>query len=252
MPPGVKGRHEIDASGRSTRASEITDKNFTVSPKIALAPTEGHVGTDLSVSGSGFAGGKRVTITYDGIEGGTATTDDEGSFSDVSFSVPQSKHGEHELKATDASGNSETATFVMESKAPPKPTLSLPVDGSRVGFIGKVTPAFEWSAVTDESGVSYTLQVASSENFTAPEVSVTGLTQASYTLTKEKALPYGAYYWRVKAMDGAQNEGEWSSIQSFHSGLLPLWACIAIIVLVVVLIGFLVYFFVIRKRAYYD
>ena len=253
IPASTKGVHKIDASGSSTSAATISDKNFTVSPKMTLSPTEGHVGTTLTLSGSGFAGGKRVTITYDASETGTATTNDKGSFSDISFSVPKSIHGNHEVKATDAGGNSVTATFVMESEAPAKPMLNSPANGSRAGFIGKVTPTFEWSSnVTDPSGVSYSLQIAKSDNFTTPVVSVTGLSGSSYTLTEEQALPHGTYYWRVKAIDGAQNDSGWTTAYSFKSGILPLWACIVIIALIVVLIGALFYFFVGRRGRYYN
>jgi hypothetical protein len=251
IPPSTKGNHKIDASGSSTSAATISDKNFTVSPQITLTPTEGHVGTELSVSGNGFAASKRVTITYDGTEVGSATSDATGSFSGISFPAPPSIHGNHEVKATDAQGNTITANFSMESTAPPTPRLISPADESRVGFIGKVAPTFEWSDVTDPSGVSYNLQIATSENFANP-LAFSGLTATSYTLAEEQALPQGNYYWRVKAIDGAQNEGNWTVPYSFKAGLLPLWAFIVIIVLVVGLIGGLVYFFVGRRGKYYD
>jgi hypothetical protein len=138
----------------------------------------------------------------------------------------------------------------MESDPPPTPTLISPANESRVGFIGKVAPTFEWSNVTDPSGVSYNLQIATSESFTKGVITKT-LSEASYTLTSGEALPYGTYYWRVKAVDGAQNEGSWSAPYSFKAGLLPLWAFIVIIVLIVALIAGLVYFFVGRRGRYY-
>ncbi|GAI50993.1 unnamed protein product, partial [marine sediment metagenome] len=100
----------------------------------------------------------------------------------------------------DTSGNTVSMNFVMESISPAKPTLTTPANGIRLGFIGKQTPTFQWSAVTDPSGVSYKLQIASDPGFVSlvvPEVS--GLTEASYTLPQGQALPYGDYYWRVKA-----------------------------------------------------
>jgi len=61
-------------------------------------------------------------------------------------------------------------------------------------------------------------------------------------------LPFGTYYWRGKAVDGALNDGGWSASSSFKAGLLPTWALIVVIVLAVVLIGALVYVLIIRDR----
>jgi len=158
---------------------------------------------------------------------------------------------DHPVEATDTAGNSAITNFIMESVSPPIPVLTKPADGSRAGFVGKVTPAFEWSAVTDPSGVSYNLEIATSEDFTEPLVAVTGLTGANYTLPDDEALAYGTYYWRVTAIDGARNDSGWTAPYSFRSGFFPLWASIATIVLIVVLIGFLVYVFAIKRRRYY-
>ena len=251
VPPSTQGTHKIDAYGSSTSASVISDKNFTVISRIMLVPTEGHVGTNLSVSGTGFAAVTSVSITYDGVQQAAPTTDNKGSFSNVSFGAThtQSVHTvNHPVAATGA----EPVNFIMESTPPAVPALTSPANGSRVGLVGKICPTFEWSAVTDPSGVSYRLQVASDENFSSlAATEVSGLTEASYTLPEEQALPYGVYYWRVKAIDGAQNDSGWAALYSFKAGLLPLWAFIAIVALIVVVIGALVYFFGIRRRGRY-
>ena len=66
-----------------------------------------------------------------------------------------------------------------------------------------------------------------------------------------EALPYGTYYWIVQAIDGADNKSGWTAARSFRAGLLPLWAFILAIVVIVGAIGTLVYFFVFRKRIHY-
>jgi len=121
-----------------------------------------------------------------------------------------------------------------------------------VGLFGKQTATFTWSAATDDSGVSYSLQIGTSADFAQVLISKTGLTEVTYTLTGAEALGYGSYYWRVKAIDGAQNASDWTTAYSFKSALLPLWAFIAIVALIVVLIGSLVFVFGIRKRAPFD
>lgn len=331
VPPSAKGKYKIDAYGRYTSATTINDKYFTISPKVTLTPAEGHVGTSLSVSGSGFAGSKSVTIKYNATQIATTTSNSKGSFSasfsapkglygehtvtardalankasanfttvrpkvmltpsegyvgisvtfsgedfapnqavtikyndiqiatttsdskgclTATFSAPESMHGNHTVTAADALGNTGSADFVMESNPPAKPTPSSPANGSRIGFIGSHAPAFRWTAVTDPSGLSYKLQVASDQGFVSlvvPEIS--GLTEASYTLPEGQALPYGIYYWRVKAIDGAQNDSGWTAAYSFQSGLLPTWAFIVIIIVIVVLIAALVYLLSIRRR----
>jgi hypothetical protein len=194
---------------------------------------------------------------YEGSQKATAETNDKGSF-DVSFLVPESQHGGRPVTAGDAVGNNATAIFTMESASPDTPALISPPDGSRVGFIGKVRPTFVWSAVSDDSGVRYSLQIATSANVTAtgefvddPIFSVEGLVGTNYTLNATEALSYGTYYWIVQAVDRAENESGWTAARSFHAGLLPLWAFILIIIAIVVLIGALVYFFVRRRGIHY-
>jgi hypothetical protein len=120
-----------------------------------------------------------------------------------------------------------------------------------VGLIGRVKPTFEWSAVSDDSGVYYSLQIATSANITASSVvvSVTGLTGTSYTLPSP--LSYGTYYWTVQAVDGAENGSGWTAARSLRAGLIPLWAFITIITAAAVGIIALVRFLLRRRGVYY-
>ncbi len=81
--------------------------------------------------------------------------------------------------------------------------------------------------LTDPSGVTYTLQIASDASFTSANstslVLERGkLTATEYTLTPEEKLEptkKGApYYWGVRAIDNASNIGGWSTVQEFHIG----------------------------------
>jgi hypothetical protein len=79
------------------------------------------------------------------------------------------------------------------------------------------TPTLDWGDVSDVSGVTYQLQIDDSLDF-APlslVLSKPALTASGYTLTAGEALPAGAYYWRVRAVDGAGNESAWSMVPSF-------------------------------------
>jgi hypothetical protein len=254
VPEMSTGEYSVTAEGEYTK--DVDELSFEIEPGLVLSPDEGHVGTELTVTGRGFATDEDVYIMYDDIQIATDKTNPEGSF-EVRFTVPESKHGERPVTVEDDEENEATAAFTMESDPPDTPELISPSDGRRVGFIGSVRPTFEWSEVSDDSGVYYSLQIADSENVTGtrgfvdPIFSIDGLVGTNYTLNATQALSYGTYYWIVQAVDGAENESGWTEAYSFRAGLLPLWAFIVIIVLIVALIGFLVYFFVIRKRIYY-
>jgi len=265
VPPGVKGSYKVDASGKYTKDTEVDDVIFKVAPGVKLTPatsstSPGYVGQTITVTGGGFDPGISITIVY-GNQTASAQTTTEGNFPATGSITFEAKgtHGEQEVVVKD-NLNHELAntTFFMEQDAPAAPEPLSPVNGTGVGFVGKVTPTFKWSNVTDPSGIaSYDLQISTnSTNFTAPVVSlsipsenVTSVDDTiAYTLLKEYALSSGTYYWKLRAIDGAGNEGGWTAVQAFYTGHLPSWAFIVIIGLVVVGIGALVYFFVIKPR----
>jgi len=106
----------------------------------------------------------------------------------------------------------------MESKAPPAPALLSPEDGAKA----EAKAHFDWEGVDDPSGITYTLQVATKDSFTASFLVLEreGLTDSKYAITPEEELEPASreapYYWRVKAIDGASNESEWSAVSSFY------------------------------------
>jgi len=253
VPQMPTGTYIVTAEGEQT--TDVNELSFEIEPGLVLSPDEGHVGMNLTVTGGGFATNKNVVIKYDGSKVETVRTNTEGSF-DIDFLVPESRHGARNVTAEVGGETEATATFTMEADPPNTPELISPPEDDRVGFIGKVRLTFEWSAVSDDSGVRYSLQIATSANvtvtgFTDPIVSISNIVGTNYTLEKTEALPYGTYYWIVQAVDGAENESGWTAARSFRAGLLPLWAFIVIIVAIVAGIGAAVYFFVIRRRIYY-
>jgi hypothetical protein len=257
VPEMPAGEHSVTAEGDQTGKEDVGVISFELEPDIALSCTEGYVGTNLTVTGHGFAANEDVNIIYDGGSVATAETNHQGSF-ETSFPVPKSQFGEHQVAAGYSGENRASAIFTMESNHPDRPRLISPSNGSRIGLMGSETPTFEWSAVSDDSGVHYRLQVATSDDITAtgefvePIISIPGLTATTYTLNETQALPLDRYYWIVKAVDEAQNESGWSAPHSFRVGLLPLWALIIIIVAIVVLISAAIRAAVVRRTIYYD
>ena len=256
VPEMPAGEHSVTAEGDQTRQQDVGELSFEVESDIALSLYEGHVGLNLTVTGHGFAASGNVNIMYDGGAVGTAQTSSQGSF-EISFPVPESQHGQHQVAAGYAGENRATAVFTMESNHPDPPVPVSPSNNGRVGLIGRATPKFEWSPVSDDSGVHYRLQIAASANVTAngfitPITSKEGLAGTNYMLNATEALPQGTYYWTVQAVDGAQNESPWTSPRPFRVGLLPMWGFALVIVAIVVLIGALIRALVRRRAIYYD
>ena len=263
IPAAAMGTHEIDAEGEDTDSSDIENVEFEVEPSLTMEPTSGNVGTEIEVSGHGLPASTSVTVTYDGVTKGTGTTTSDGTLAGFSFAAThtQSVHtADHTVTATFDS-TTLNLVYTMESTAPAKPVPSSPANDTRIGILGKQTPTLTWSIVDDPSGVNYALQISATPDFSQVLISKTGLVaqgsalivsasgpEMSYTLTETEALPFGTYYWRVKAVDGALNDSGWSASSNFKAGLLPTWALIVIIVLAAVLVGALIYVLIIRDR----
>ncbi|MBA7654317.1 hypothetical protein ES703_62194 [subsurface metagenome] len=145
----------------------------------------------------------------------TVPTDANGTF-ESTFNVPVSKSGNRIITVSDEVSTKYLA-FTVETDAPAKPVLLLPASASAV----KAEAYFYWQNVYDSSPpVTYSLQVASDGNFASMVLEKEGLTGSEYALTGDERLAAvkreAPYYWRVKAIDGADNEGEWSSARLFY------------------------------------
>jgi hypothetical protein len=232
VPPVTSGNYDVTASDGTTTASAV----FTVTTSLEISPTTGNVGSSITVRGTGFTG--TIVIKYDDTTMATTRADANGNFA-IAFSAPASRHGQHTISASDAINTLET-TFIMESNPPPTPQLVSPENGLRQGS----RPTFVWGAVSDPSGVTYTLQIAPDGSFVTLLLEKRGLTQPQYTLAGEEALRATdsdvPYYWRVRAVDGAENESNWAAARSFYVRYLPIWALIVIIVVVSVVVAVLV------------
>jgi len=214
VPSLVNGTYKVKASDG---VNELA-LDFTILITASCSPTTGNVGTPLTVSGTGFVAGGTLTVKYDTTGVATDTVETDGTFS-VTFNAPASPGGTYTITATDGI-NTRQFTFTMESTPPPMPQPLLPHADS---IIQEETPLyFDWEDVEDPSGVTYTLQIASDINFTSLALKKEGLTTSEYTLTEQERktlVPIegekAVYYWQVKAIDDASNEGKWSGTGSF-------------------------------------
>ncbi len=225
---------------------------FTIAATVELSETAGNVDTALTLSGTSFLPGASISIRYDSAEVTTATADDDGAFS-AAFNVPVSSGGSHLVTVSDGTDTVQL-TFTMESAPPPVPALLLPETDAKL----KSPLTFQWQAVDDLSlPVVYNLQVASDADFTSIVLEKNGLTDLEYASTTEEELEPSKrtepYYWRVKAVDGASNESEWSTPVAFHvisGAILPAWALYALIAVGVLVVGFILYRLLRRETPY--
>ena len=242
IPACAGGTHFVDAYSASTAANDVADAKLTVLSKVVIEPAEGHVGCDITVTGTGFGINKELTIKYDTVAVATKlTTDASGNF-EASLEVPRSTGGGHNVIAADAGGTSASAVFTMETTPPSLPQVVSPKDGGRVGLFDHAAPTFKWTDVSDPSGVYYSLQVSDQSDFATTVLTKEDLVEPKYALTEAEALVRGQYYWRIKAVDGAGNDSGWTTSILVKIGLMPLWAFILIAVVAAAFIIRLVFF----------
>jgi hypothetical protein len=262
IPEGSKGDHVIEAF-HSGSIMAVASATFHLGAGITLQPattpdSPGHVGQTFNVTGKSFDPSVAVSISYQN-ETADVFADVGGDLPAVTF-VARGGHGEQYVNASYNGNNARPAVFYMEETPPDKPHLNSPVDtrtGFSGSFTGRICPTFTWSNVTDPSGIaSYDLDTYGGDDslmsISVPveDVGVQGDIVA-YTLPEKYALSPGTYHWRMRAIDSAGNEGNWTVAQSFHAGILPQWAMITITVglILVVILG--VGIFIRRRMGYY-
>ena len=209
---------------------------FPVQPGIKVTPSIVKAGGSVTVDGKGFPGETMVTLALDGkMTGLSARTNRLGSFTS-SVSIPDTFSGSHRLLVNTLNGDIITATIEVLPKdnptAPPinnvenhttepstnnnpQPTIDrspppLPVAvspmGHSFGLFGAKVVTFVWNGVSDPSGVTYTLEIATNNTFSMLSMQQKELTETSCTVE----MPPGVYYWRVKAIDGDGNASFWA------------------------------------------
>lgn len=224
VPALAGGIYDVEAEDTSN--NKDTDV-FSIICNATLIPQTGHVGTEITVSGTGFLPGGTATIKYDGTQQTTASIGTDGAF-EATFNVPVSIHGANTVNVSDGT-NTKDLTFTMESTPPTtvypqQPLIDDKLRGWKFDWCGDADdPTIE---VTDDSPpITYNLEVASDIDFTTIVLEMEGLTTSEYPVTtreeKDALKPStkeAPYYWRVKAIDAASNETEWTGVRTFYTG----------------------------------
>jgi hypothetical protein len=236
-------------AGANEQNTTFTVTTSTLIPTSPLIISQN--GDTIAIAHAGFVPNTKVTVKYDGVNVKEGNTDASGSFV-ITFKAPASIHGDHIVTAEDGTYIA-SANLIMESDAP---IVSLsPAGGASVD--SPVT--FVWKVVTDSSSpVTYNLQIATSANFTADSILIDkiALTKSEYTLSEAEQLNLAGeatYYWRIKFVDAALNESNWTGAGSFtvsqpfkFSGW-PLYLTIGAGAVVIFLFGLLIG----RRSAFY-
>ncbi|MEW6141781.1 MAG: IPT/TIG domain-containing protein [Chloroflexota bacterium] len=247
IPPSTTGNHRIGASGAFTAAASVPEQGFSVTPKLSITPATGAVGTQITITGTGFAATRPVTLSYDNQPvtptSGTTQSTAQGNIT-ATFNAPKSKGGVHKIIVSDGT-NQRDSDWTMESTPPPLPALSKPSNGELIGWFGDDPVTFKWSEIQDPSGVSYTLHVSTDASFSTLAIKQEGLTKPEFTTSP---LPLGVYHWRVRAIDGADNTSDWTPVMSVRVGIMPLWAFIAIAAALICVMA-IVIFTLMRRRS---
>ena len=202
---------------------------------VTITPESGNVGDVATIIGTGFAPNKAISIKFAGEEIATAATESTGLFA-IAIRIPAGKHGKQTITASDGTSTHEFS-FTVETGAPQIPAPLLPAIGAKV----ESPIAFDWGDVTDVSQpVTYDLQIATDRNFTTSSVVLEkkALAKSEYALTTIDELSLASqetpYYWKVRAVDAAANEGQWTGAREFYLPApfgLPDWALYTLAVL---------------------
>jgi len=134
IPEAVAGTHVIGA--RDVTTTETAARDFVVESSIVLSQEEGPIGTNVTVSGTGFAIVSSIDVTWDAKIVLETDSDEHGSFTG-SFFVPPSVAGDHNVMATDGDGNTDSAPFTVWSI-----TISISPTSGRIGTIMTVNGTY--------------------------------------------------------------------------------------------------------------
>jgi hypothetical protein len=116
VPPLKSGIYPIDASGKLTRARDVPDVDFTVSPGIWVEPSSAYVGDTITVAGGGFEPEETgIRVTFAGQAVATGITADIDGIWGSSLVLPASAFGSQTVSA---SGDiTSTVTTTLNTKA---------------------------------------------------------------------------------------------------------------------------------------
>jgi hypothetical protein len=252
VPVSPSGQHAFQVNATVTNVTAVGSFYFTVKSNMLISPTDGFVGSQVSLVGTGFAPNSNLRFSFDNtdLNVGLASTDGSGNFSKT-ITIPKAAGGTHVIRVQDFQGNNFQAVFNMDSTPPAVPKIISPADGTIMGFFGNISPILEWGKVTDPSApITYNLQLGTDPDFDSTIIDLNNLTSTKYSFKKGETLPRGEYYWHVQAMDSAANASNWTDPILLVSGQMSpvVFALIVIGVVVALAVGGFFLFRLLRRK----
>jgi len=196
----------VSASPDNLTFRQGENASSTISVSLISGTTE-----MVSLHGT-WMGTAPMGISYDfSPQSGTPTSDTPFT-STLTFTASSDANGGTFIFEVTGSGGGLTRTDTITLMLPPAaPSLVSPADGAA---IETNTPTFDWDDVA--GAVSYTLQVATDDNFS---YTVFSTDVVESTKTSPVSLSYGTrHYWRIRAKNDV-GTGDWSSTWSFTAKL---------------------------------
>ena len=213
-----QGSHTAKATSRDAAGNVSVDSNtntFTVdtvvpAAPVVVAPGNNSYVTTLTPTFTGTAeANSTVSVYIDGVFSGTTTADASGNWS-YTPTTPLIGQDAHQVYATstDAAGNasveSNTNTFIVDSVKPVAPTVDAPAEGS---YVTTVRPVITGTA---EAGTTVKVYIDGVEVGTT-----TADASGNWSYTPTTDLAQGSHNVKVTSTDAAGNVSVDSNVRTF-------------------------------------
>jgi hypothetical protein len=183
--------------------------------------------------------------------------------------------------ATGSKGAVAQATYTSTITTPPTPQLLGPGSGAKIQIYNSVVDVIfsifknvgglsessnssqndsvlttlTWKIDGDATGVTYTLQLAKTADFSNEVLLKDDIATTSFDVYKSNLLSAGTYYWRVKASGDAGGVSPWSNSWNFDivtASPLVLTLSVTILILLLAIVAFGVFAIINRNKRRYD
>ena len=204
VPVTTQGQHVLGVYGSSfTPRGIVNDTIFKVTPEIKLSTAPDINGTQVNISGTGFAGNETITFSLDNKPIDiTAATDSDGSFT-AAFITSTIKDDKYTVTASGDQGNSAQDDFTIPL-AQPLPTGQEP----------DLTEVYHNRGYAHFKKAQWALAIAGLDSVYAKQASLnTGLWNTEWALDKQRQwdMAIADYNTVIKMIDGSTVQQNTSS-----------------------------------------
>jgi len=171
---------------------EANPEDYTELDKSIIGPSSTLVWDNLEIHYAASSGSTTMTLSWD-------ISDIPTSYSVCLYEAGESGSLVADMRAVSSYSYTAPHYSIAEFKiVVSRPALISPGNESTVSL----TPTFEWTSVSDPSGITYQIQINDDDDFSSPVYDQAGLTSTTFTLPGESALAPGMYFWHIQARNG--------------------------------------------------